>query len=70
MKCPFRTIRRVRQITYDYLKINGDYDESIDFADCLENECPYYGQPVLKHSDSGGFRRVIEPECRRCNDGK
>lgn len=58
MKCPFRT-RTVEEIDIS-MKVT-----SVEFGECLYSECPYYGKPVLKHNETGGFRTVIEPVCRR-----
>ena len=61
MKCPFRTVTTTEQF---YAK-EGSVT-STDFMDCLGSECPYFGIPIQKHSDSGGWRTVIKPKCRRC----
>lgn len=68
MKCPFRTIRKVR---YRHPEFTNpvDYDETTDFAECLEKQCPYYGQTVREHSPEGGWRTVTLPKCRRAENG-
>lgn len=71
MKCPFRTIRKVRYISYatNATKQNtSDYDETTEFAECLGAECPYYGKTVMKHRPSGGFQTVTSQICRRAEN--
>ena len=63
MKCPFRTVRKVRLLEASV------YEEEMEFAKCLEYECPYYGKRIMRHRAEGGFEKVIEPGCRRVNDG-
>ena len=65
MKCPFRTIRRVRYLESATRENVNDHDETIEFAECLGSECPYFGKSVLKHRDTGGWRTEIDPVCRR-----
>lgn len=43
MKCPFRTIRKVRYISYATKQNTSDYDETTEFAECLGTECPHWG---------------------------
>ena len=68
MKCPFRTIRHVRYITYATKANTTDYDETTEFAECLESECPYFGKTVMEHRPTGGFQAVIRPICRRADN--
>lgn len=43
MKCPFRTIRKVRYLSYATKQNTSDYDETTEFAECLDTKCPYWG---------------------------
>lgn len=63
MKCPFRTITITEQL---YSK-EGNITK-VDFMDCLGDECPYWGMPVQMHMQTGGWRTIVEPKCRRCKD--
>ena len=65
MKCPFRTIRYVRHVNYITVNGDGDYNETIEYADCLGEECPYYGKTVMRHRPMGGFESVKMSVCRR-----
>ena len=69
MKCPFRTIKKVRFLSY-VTKVNEtDYDETVEFAECLELECPYWGKKVKRLSDATSrWETVISPVCRRCEE--
>lgn len=61
MKCPFRTIRKVRYISYvtNATKQNtSDYDEITEFAECLGTECPHWG--TIEYTVYGAV-----PGCRK-----
>jgi hypothetical protein len=63
LKCPWQTITRT---------IVGCYGESksyVEFADCLKNECPYYGKTVLQRRENGGWETVTQAMCRRAENG-
>lgn len=60
MKCPWRTVTTTTTYTKEVSKT------SIDFENCLGEECPYYGVPVPQHRYEGGWQTVIELKCRRC----
>ena len=65
MKCPFRTITIEKQLYTEMGKVI-----SVDFAECIKNECPYYGKTVIRPRASGGFEAVTEPKCRRADNDK
>lgn len=58
MKCPFRTIT----ITEPW---RTGSKTKVEFSECVEKECPYYGKTVLQHRPMGGFETVVMPVCRR-----
>jgi hypothetical protein len=60
VKCPFRTVTVEEQFNTKDGKVT-----SVEFADCLKNDCPYYGKKEIKIRQSGGFETVIDPVCRR-----
>lgn len=63
MKCPFRTT-----ITTEQLYSPNGSVTTTEFADCLKNECPYWGQKVHRFNDATlKWETVIEPICRGCN---
>ena len=64
MKCPFRT----KTVT-EVLEPNKRKAETVEFAECLGYECPYYGKQVYQHRATGGFEWVTEPGCRRVDNG-
>lgn len=63
MKCPFRTVTVEKTLNQEDGKV-----VSVEFAECIYNECPYYGKEFIKPSSSGGFDRVIKPICRRADN--
>lgn len=60
MKCPFRTITVVENFSTKQGSVTA-----VEFAECLKDECPYYGKPIHRLRSTGGFETVIEPKCRR-----
>lgn len=67
MKCPFRTI-----ITKQNIYGEGDKSGKVitavtseEFADCIKNDCPYYGKKVLVTRDMGGYESRIKSACRK-----
>ena len=38
---------------------------SEEFADCIKNDCPYYGKKVLVTRDMGGYESRIKSACRK-----
>lgn len=60
MKCPFRTIT----ISEPFYAREGSATR-VEFSECIEKECPYYGKTVLQHRPMGGFESVVMPVCRR-----
>ena len=62
LKCPWQTI------TKNVIE-KGEAKSYVEFADCLKNSCPYYGKTVLQHRPMGGFEAVIQPACRRSENG-
>ena len=73
MKCPFRITKTIKNHYVDNVfsathgKI-GSVTESIEFAECLEKDCPYYGKTVMKHRQSGGYEFVTDSACRKVED--
>ena len=63
MKCPFRTII----ITEEFSAKKGSV-VSTDFAECLKDDCPFYGKSILQHRATGGFETVKMPICRRTDN--
>lgn len=65
MKCPFRTITIEKQLCTEMGKVI-----SVDFAECIKSECPYYGETVIRQRAMGGFEAVTEPKCRRADNAE
>ena len=64
MKCPFRTTTKTEQL---YSK-NGSVT-SVEYAECLGGECPYFGRTVRRFSDATvRWETVTEPYCRRVDN--
>ena len=61
MKCPYRKIT-----------IDNGYNEIIEeFAECYEEECPFYGKAEYKKRYNGGYTEVTSPVCQRaCVEGE
>ena len=54
MKCPFRKeIHKTGEWTV------------VNFGDCYEKECPFYGKAERKKRYNGGYDIVTSPVCRR-----
>ncbi len=65
MKCPFKTIRN---LIYDENSFNSSYGklikEETKFAECDENQCPFYGHVNKKIlSDASGYKRNVLVSC-------
>lgn len=55
MKCPFRTITTA----------DGNITR-VDFADCIESECPFWGEEMTRFNECTMRReKLIIPICRR-----
>jgi len=64
MRCPFRTTT----VTEAFNSKSGSVT-TVEYAECLKHECPYFGKRVARLRTSGGFERVVEPVCRRIDNG-
>ena len=61
MKCPYRTVETVSETICEKKK-------TIEFAECLKEECPFYGKKVKQFSDAAiRWETVTEPCCRRAD---
>lgn len=66
MKCVFRTIRKVRYLHPEFDN-PVDYDEIVEFAECMGKECPYYGERYgnIKDPLTGKQKIFTDKICRR-----
>lgn len=71
MKCPFRTTTNTKT-NYGSNPFNESYGKPIDtvvtvnFAECIENECPYFGKPVYELT-ANGMKKNLQPICRKAD---
>lgn len=64
MKCPFQTIT-TEKLEEKTTKITG-----VVFADCLEDECPFYGKEVYRFNQRTLRKeKYLQPVCRRADNG-
>lgn len=67
MKCPFRTVttKSIEKTVYKNEEVTR-----VEFADCLEAECPFYGEKVFRFNERTMRREaVLTPACRRKDNG-
>ena len=67
MKCPYRTTTTIEELntTAQIGRV-----ERVEFADCIKEECPFYGRKAKRFSDASlRWETVIEPCCRRADNG-
>ncbi len=73
MKCPFRTRTNTKTI-YGTNPFEPNYSKpidsvvSVDFEECIENDCPYFGKEVYKITCNGTKTRTLQPICRKANE--
>lgn len=66
MKCPFRTITTVEQFNTKIGSVTR-----VEFADCIEKECPFYGKEAIKFNECTMRReKVFISTCRRADNEK
>lgn len=59
MKCPYRVIKKTDKTENMIL-------ESIDFQDCLKEECPYFGRTALVFNERTCRNELKTlPKCRK-----
>ena len=73
MKCPFRTITKT-ETSYGSDSRNAatyckpiDSVVTVDFAECIEKDCPYFGKMVYELTDNG-MKKSLQPICRKANE--
>ncbi len=73
MKCPFRTTKTTKT-TVEENPFHPNYgkpkkiEETTEFEPCLGIDCPYFGKRVFQQGQTGGFRQIAQPKCRRAGD--
>ena len=65
MKCPFQTVETTKNFSFSNSTV-----KTVEFADCIEDDCPFFGETVMEHQAMGGFKAVKYPRCRRAKEGR